>query len=565
LFLRAFNQSGGTAYEAFWEAARVAVVGCLHSAVPSRSQVSAVLHEELALSTSLQAPFGFTQVSQLVALTLLDGEDQLRVSRAWAHAFLPENSSAKALAGAALPPSEAAAASGSSAPVAIAYLSCHFGDHPVGHHITSLLQLHSRAAFRVLCFSTVPADGSSTWAANAAACDELQLLPPSLPAAAAAAAIAAQRPQLLIYLDGFNEGHRLDVLALRPSKLQVSFFGFLGSLGLPQLVDAVVSDAVASPEEAAAAAGGSSSSSRSSSSLFGERRVLLHPSTFYVQNYAELHPEVLQAEAAEALPAAHFVQRAQGLLQGQRPPAASLAQAPFSFCATVQLYKVSPGIFSSWLRILAATNGSELLLLEHPPVAKEGLLAAHAEQLAASPGLAGRLRFLQLQGRREHLLSKRSSCSLGLDTPHFNGHTSTGDLLWAGVPVLTLAAPGSGMSGSAAASLIAAAGGSRAHFVASSLQQYEQLALAVWQAYSEPAPREGQRGGGGGSSSLDRELLLWRPLHSAPFFDRAAWVAGFEGLMLQLLREEGQAQGREGTEGPGARLGTPASEEGREL
>jgi hypothetical protein len=142
--------------------------------------------------------------------------------------------------------------------------------------------------------------------------------------------------------------------------------------------------------------------------------------------------------------------------------------------------------------------------------------------------------FQPLMSWAEHLPAKRRRCTLGLDTPYYNGHTSVADLLWAGVPVLTVVEPDAGIAGRAAASIIRAAGAPAA-FVARSLAEYEDTAAAVYGAWAAAAA-------GGGSWDAP---LLWRPGPGAPLFAVGEFVAGFERL-LRAAHDAGPVAGRPG-------------------
>lgn len=482
----AWLASNETAFEAFWEATRVAVTACMHDDVPPRDVIHAALLRELSTTTSPTAPDGHTLISQLVATTLLEPADFLRVARAWARAFdggerLPE----RALTG-----------GDTAGRIRLAYVSCHFGDHPVGHHVGTLLRLHDRAVFHVICVSLRADDGSSTHTENAAACDEFSTVEHSANARDAALAIAAVRADIIVSLDGYDSGHRMDALSFRPAPIIISWFGFLQTTGA-SFIDFVVGDAVATPPETEA---------------FFTERVLLHPRSFFVTSYQTLHPEIMGARDTLRNRASNF-----------------------TFCSFVQLFKVSSAVASAWERILTSTVTTKLLLFNYPPVSQAGFLASHAQLKKYFTD--GRIRFIDILPRHEHLLYKRENCDLGLDTTPYSGHTSTADLLWAGVPVLTLL--GDSLSGRATASLITEAG-APSNFIAHTLEEYALRAIEVASTYaaasnvSTAAARDLDADGEATADVAIADLnvdLLWRPSHLSPLFDRESFTRGFEDVL----------------------------------
>eukprot|EP01117_Protostelium_nocturnum_P013800 TRINITY_DN5192_c0_g1_i4.p1 TRINITY_DN5192_c0_g1~~TRINITY_DN5192_c0_g1_i4.p1 ORF type:complete len:153 (-),score=32.86 TRINITY_DN5192_c0_g1_i4:8-466(-) len=76
-------------------------------------------------------------------------------------------------------------------------------------------------------------------------------------------------------------------------------------------------------------------------------------------------------------------------------------------------------------------------------------------------------------GGMDHIHQK-SICNLYIDIPKYNGHSTSGDMLWAGVPVLTL--PLESMASRAAASFIKTSG--IPELIADSWEDYEEK--AVW-------------------------------------------------------------------------------------
>ena len=593
---------------AFYDLAFACRVGALvgFSACPSRAAVQDVLHAELDAG-------GSSGVSQLVALSSLDAPSFRRVAEAWAAAFEGGDSPPPAL-----PPLPALPRPHSGGVLRVAYVSGLLRHHPVGHHLGGLLR-HRSNALAVAVFATAPSDGSAHRAryklacasrgdgndgagnpsAEGGGCEFIQL-PPDASAAAIASAVRAWGAHVAVYIDGYDAGHVMGAVALRLAPLTVSFFGFLGTLGMRGVVDAIVVDETVAPSGDALVRSG-----------FSERLLLRHNTTFFAQDYASVHPELLSSEGS-----------------------APATRAPVSLCFFGQLFKVDAPLLRSWLLILLRTatapacaageggqeargggleregvegvqearvgadgvsraaqllpsSGPLLHLLGYPPVAPAGivdgvralapslvpvwraLLAAGAcncsaalaegstatadadtppSAAALADALLARLRFEPLRGEAEHLLWKRGACGLGLDSPHYNGHTSTADLLAAGVPVLTLTPPGSGFAGRAAASLVAAAGAPRFFTSASTNGAYEDAAVAYMRAAEGFAQAGGVSHGAPHAPTADGLPAVprgpdgapWRPATdlSSPLFDTRAWVRTWEGLLLAAAEGE---------------------------
>jgi len=134
-------------------------------------------------------------------------------------------------------------------------------------------------------------------------------------------------------------------------------------------------------------------------------------------------------------------------------------------------------------------------------------LRAHA---AARGVDAARVVFAErVPDKRAHL-ARLACADLGLDTlGWYNGHSTTADLLWAGVPVLT--APGETFASRVAASLVSAAGAR--DLIVGSDDAYAGTALAL---AGDPARTQ----------ALRQRMLGARA--SASFFDTPALVRDLE-------------------------------------
>jgi predicted O-linked N-acetylglucosamine transferase (SPINDLY family) len=147
-----------------------------------------------------------------------------------------------------------------------------------------------------------------------------------------------------------------------------------------------------------------------------------------------------------------------------------LPQDGFVFCCFNNAYKITPDVFSVWMRLLTQIEGSVLWLLEVDSGIQKNL-----RREAAARGVAPeRILFAPFVKLHEHF-SRGRLADLFLDTLPVNAHTTASDALWMGVPVLTCV--GTTFAGRVAASLLSALG--LDELIARSLEEYEALALKL--------------------------------------------------------------------------------------
>mmetsp|Transcript_63093 Transcript_63093/g.137163 ORF Transcript_63093/g.137163 Transcript_63093/m.137163 type:complete len:291 (+) Transcript_63093:259-1131(+) len=224
--------------------------------------------------------------------------------------------------------------------------------------------------------------------------------------------------------------------SVRPAPLQIEFMGGHDTTGASYM-DYFISDPIASTPEL---------------SPFYSEKLVYTPHSFFINEYKVSRGHILTA---------------------QRPSRkrAGLPDEGFVFANFNQLFKVDPATFSTWMRILKATPNSVLWLLRLPFGAEK-----HLREAARSHGVDdSRLIFTNRGNWSDHLAVK-ANADLAIDNPVFNSHTSGVDILWAGVPMLTL--PSDKMSGRVAASLVAL-GVDSPEMVARNIEDYTAIALRL--------------------------------------------------------------------------------------
>lgn len=309
----------------------------------------------------------------------------------------------------------------------VGYLSADIYDHATVYLLAGVLEKHDRSRFEVWMYSYGPDYQDAGRRRVESACEhfcDLRLLSDE----AAARRIAADEIDLLIDLKGFTKGFRMNITAMRPAPVIVSWLGYPGTLGHPWLADYLIGDPVVTPIE-------------------------------HARNYSEtlaLMPCCYQPNDARR----PFGPRTSRAEQG-------LAEESFVFCSFNQSHKLGPETFTLWCRLLDAVPRSVLWLLE-PSATAVGNLRTEA----AARGIdASRLVFAPLVPAADHLARLRLA-DLALDTFPYTSHTTGSDALWAGVPLVTRI--GNTFASRVAASLLHAVG--MPELVAASDEAYFSLA-----------------------------------------------------------------------------------------
>jgi len=311
--------------------------------------------------------------------------------------------------------------------IRVGYVSSDFRDHPMSHVMAPVLARHDRTRIEVFGYALCHDDGSGHRRDVAAACDQFADLTDAADVEIAAR-IARDHIDVLVDLNGYTEGHRTALFAMRPAPVQVSYFGFPATMGA-SFIDYLIADRVVVPEDEA---------------------------QWYAESLAWLPHCYFSGDPDEIVPPAP-ARRAVGL-----------PERGVVFCDFNQHAKITPEVFATWMRVLGRVPGSVLWLLSG---AGDARLRSHAEAAGVDPG---RLVFAPRLPRSEHL-ARVQLADLFLDTNPCNAHTTAVDALRAGVPILTC--PGETFAGRVAASLAGAAG--MAELIVRDLRGYEELGVAL--------------------------------------------------------------------------------------
>ena len=312
----------------------------------------------------------------------------------------------------------------------VGYFSADLQEHPIGRLLPELIEIHDRSRFEVIAFSSGPDTNDESRQRLVRAFD--RFLGVREQSSTEVAALARSlNVDIAIDLGGHTFNNRANVFALRAAPVQVSYLGYLGTMGASYMDYIVADSTVVTPE---------------SEGYYSEKIIYL-PDTHQANDRKRRIADKVFTREDLALPANGFV-----------------------FCCFNTNYKILPKTFCGWMRILKAVPRSVLLLYANQKTTETNL-RAHAARHDVDQH---RLVFGERLPAAEHLARYRAA-DLFLDTLPYAAGTTASDALWAGLPVLTLT--GEAFASRIAASLLSAIG--VPELIASTQEQYEQLAIEL--------------------------------------------------------------------------------------
>jgi predicted O-linked N-acetylglucosamine transferase (SPINDLY family) len=296
--------------------------------------------------------------------------------------------------------------------IRIGYLSADFGStHATMRLLRHVLELHDRARFNVTlyCYSPdnlIAADdgGRAQWGRI--------LRVDAMSDAEAAERIRTDGIDILVDLKGHTGGSRAQILNHAPAPIHVAWLGFPGSTVNVDL-DYVICDRFVLPD--------------SDMAWFHEKPCRL-PHSYQPNDPAHRPLPPPASRASLGLPEDKFV-----------------------FASFNAARKITLETLDLWIAILQQAPSGILWVMIDAEQARQNF-----RNYVTSRGIAAeRIVFAQNADYPEHI-ARLQAADLGLDSFPYNGHTTTSDMLWAGLPVLTKA--GSNFASRVSESLLNACG-----------------------------------------------------------------------------------------------------------
>ncbi|MGD9724138.1 MAG: tetratricopeptide repeat protein [Pirellulales bacterium] len=274
----------------------------------------------------------------------------------------------------------------------VGYVSAHFWDHAVNFFSEPILASHDHEQVEVYCYSHGSRAGETNSRLRTYAdhwrelgpCDDQQ----------AAELVRRDQIDILVDLSGHIGGNRLLVFARKPAPVQVTYIGYQNTTGMTAM-DYRLTDAWADPPG-------------TTDAYYTEKLVRLRRAFF------------CYLPSADAPPVGPLPADARGYV---------------TFGSFNAFSKVTPEVLAAWARLLQAVGQSRLLVLAH----QVDSLRQYLHDTFSALGIAADRWTIADRCSRSAYLRLIADTDIALDPFPFNGHTTTCDALWQGVPVVTLA------------------------------------------------------------------------------------------------------------------------------
>jgi protein O-GlcNAc transferase len=276
-----------------------------------------------------------------------------------------------------------------SRPLRIGYVSADFRNHACAYYLEPLLAYHDHQQFVITCYAEVdaPDDVTKRFQSYADAWNNIIGMSDD----SVAELIRHDRIDILVDLNLHTNGNRLLVFARKPAPVQISWLGYPGSTGLPQ-IDYRISDPYLDPQEIEDSS---------------PEKILRLPDSFWCYSTQDTD-----------LPVAPLPASTRGYI---------------TFGGTNSVCKINDVTLALWGAALQAVKHSRLLILANPGSQRDRMLTLLQQHEISSD----RVQFESRKPRRQYL-ELYNRVDVLLDTFPYNGETTTLDALWMGVPPVTL-------------------------------------------------------------------------------------------------------------------------------
>lgn len=318
--------------------------------------------------------------------------------------------------------------------IRLGLVSSDFRTHATSILLVQVLEQLDRARFEIILYSHGIDDGTPLRQRMVALADKVVETAEVSPVEQADL-VLNDAITILVDFNGFTQGSRMGLFALRPAPIQVLWLAYPSTTG-SDFMDYIVGDPILTP---------------------------LEHQVDFSEHIAQLPVCYEPTDRLRERPAR--LSRAE----------CGLPEDAFVFACFNQSYKLTEAMFDMWCRILQRTTnlrqGPSVFWLLVPQADVQARLREAARQRGIDPA---RLIFAPFVSPQQHM-ARLPQADLFLDTFPYGAHTTCNDALWMGLPVLAL--KGRSFSARVAASLLHAV--ELPDLVCDTPERYEEMAVAL--------------------------------------------------------------------------------------
>jgi predicted O-linked N-acetylglucosamine transferase (SPINDLY family) len=277
--------------------------------------------------------------------------------------------------------------------IRIGYVSPDFRVHSIAYFILSVLKNHDRNHFKIFIYSNVARADHVT--ENIRQFCHVYRNIRGMSTMSAGQLIYEDKIDILIDLAGHTHANRLDIFAMKPAPIQMTYLGYPGTTGLTT-IDYRITDTIAD--------------SIDDTDHYTEKLIQI-PAPFVCYQPPDNAPDVSDLPMNK--------------------------NGYITFGSFNYLGKINKYVIQLWAKLLNQIPDARLVLKSRP--FHDSLVCKRFQDMFASKGISEER--LDLRGSNPGLnmhLSNYHDIDIGLDPFPYNGTTTTCEALWMGVPVLTI-------------------------------------------------------------------------------------------------------------------------------
>ena len=316
--------------------------------------------------------------------------------------------------------------------IRLGYYSADFYNHVMSFLLVKLFELHNKSKFELIAFSFGPNKIDEMRKRISKPFD--QFIDVNFKSDNEISQFSRDlKIDIAVDLLCFTKNNRMGIFSERCAPIQINYLGYPGTSGA-DFIDYIFADKILIPKE---------------NQKYYSEKIIYLPNTWLPRDYTQKISDKVFTRKELNLPKEGFI-----------------------FCSFNQSYKITPGVFDIWMRLLKKIKGSVLWLLEDNQTANINL-----KKEASKRGIdSNRIIFGKKMPPEEHF-ARLKIADLWIDVFPYTAQSSCADALWSGLPVLTR--KGKSFTSRGASSILNAIGLNE--LITDTEKEYEEMASRLAQ------------------------------------------------------------------------------------